>query len=200
MTVLDACCAPGMKTAAIASRLRNNGKIIAIDMNEQRLHEMESIIEKNGVTCCQIRCSDFTKVTPNELGSIDAILLDPSCSGSGINKRLEYNKNINEDKARLYKLASFQTRMLCHAMTFNANRIVYCTCSLSLIENENVVKSAFKESELSHNYSVVNVLPNWTTRGVGDYEFAHKCIRSDSQTSLTNGFFVCVLEKNNLNN
>ncbi len=193
---MDTCCAPGMKTAAIASRLKNNGKIIAIDMSEQRLNEMQSIIEKSGVTCCDISCSDFTKVRPNEIGAIDAILLDPSCSGSGINKRLEYNKNIHEDKARLYKLASFQTKMLCHAMRFNAKRIVYCTCSQSLIENENVVKSAFNESEFSHNYTVVNALPHWATRGIGDYEFASKCIRSDSQSSLTNGFFVCVLQKN----
>jgi len=193
---MDACCAPGMKTAAIASRLKNDGKIIAIDMSEQRLNEMQSIIEKTGVTCCNISCCDFTKVTPDEVGSVDIILLDPSCSGSGINKRLEYNKNIHEDKARLYKLASFQTKMLCHAMSFNPKRIVYCTCSLSLIENENVVKSAFNESKFGNNYCVVNALPNWITRGVGDYEFASKCIRSDSETSLTNGFFVCVLEKN----
>ncbi|CAG2112089.1 unnamed protein product [Medioppia subpectinata] len=198
MTILDICCAPGMKTTAIASRIQNNGTIVSYDKSEERIHEMETIIETNGVTCCQINCKDFTSVTAEELssiGTIDAILLDPSCSGSGMNGRVDYRKG-GENKGRLYKLASFQTRMLCHAMSLGAKRIVYSTCSLSLIENENVVKSAFRETEAAINYTVVDALPEWPVRGVGDYDFASKCIRSDINTTLTNGFFVCVLERN----
>ncbi|CAG2162857.1 unnamed protein product [Oppiella nova] len=191
MTILDVCCAPGMKTTAIASRVKNNATIISYDKSEERIHEMETIIEKNGVNCCQINCRDFTSVTAEELssiGTIDAILLDPSCSGSGMNNRVDYRKG-GEDKGRLYRLASFQTRMLCHAMSLQPKRIVYSTCSLHLIENENVIKSVFRESEFANDYSVVHALPQWPTRGVGDYEFASKCIRSNATSTLTNGFF-----------
>ena len=194
MRILDVCCAPGMKTAAIASRLNNEAEIISIDKDAKRLGEMENILEKAGVTCCEMHDNDFIDVDPEEVGPVDVIMLDPSCSGTGMIRRLEYHHDEHMDKKRLYKLASFQTKMLTHAMKFATKRIVYSTCSVSVLENEFVIKSALKESTEKFNYKIVNALPNWESRGLGDFNFAIKCIRS-SEKDLTNGFFVCVLER-----
>ena len=58
------------------------------------------------------------------------------------------------DKKHLYKLASFQTKMLTHAMKFATKRIVYSTCLMSVLKNEFVIKSAFKELTEKFNYKI----------------------------------------------
>lgn len=189
--VLDVCCAPGMKTSAIASRLKNRVDIISIDKSEERLEEMKKILNILNVTCSKIRCDDFANICAQfKSQSIDVILLDPSCSGSGLLNRID--KKIQPQ--RLGRLASFQTLMLKKAFEVEPQRIVYSTCSLHIMENENVIKSAFKESPLSSNYQIINALPFWPKRGKGDYPFASKCVRSDGN-QLTKGFFVAVLER-----
>ncbi len=73
---------------------------------------------------------------------VRGILLDPSCSGSGIftspNRRKE-----KRDEERIASLSNFQLTTLLHAMSFSqVERIVYSTCSLHDEENEFVVSQA----------------------------------------------------------
>lgn len=191
MKILDVCCAPGMKTSAIASHLNNKVHILSIDKSKERLKEMKKIIKKLNVTCCEIMNSDFVDCSFQfKSQSIDVILLDPTCSGSGLQDRLKEQT----DPQRLGKLASFQTLMLKKALEVEPKRIVYSTCSLHIMENENVIKSALKESPFSVSYEIVDAVPFWPKRGKGNYPFSSKCVRSDYE-HLTKGFFVAVLEK-----
>ncbi|RWS21403.1 putative 28S rRNA (cytosine-C(5))-methyltransferase-like protein, partial [Leptotrombidium deliense] len=174
MTVLDICAAPGMKTAAIASRCDNDLKIVSLDRDWKRCGEMKSLMSTLGVTCVDIHCADFLGEHKMLEGKIDAILLDPSCSGSGMVDRLDYSEN--NDTGRCFKLASFQTKMLCKAMSLKPKRIVYSTCSLSETENEFVIRSALKEAENGDEYELVKGVPTWPMRGE---KGAKQCIRSD---------------------
>lgn len=75
---------------------------------------------------------------------VEYILLDPPCSGSGMDNRLSlFNESANRKRPqgdRLFQLGGLQIRMLVHAMNDfpEAKRIVYSTCSTNAEENEHV--------------------------------------------------------------
>ena len=48
LKVLDACAAPGNKTAHLAALMRGQGKIIACELNEERVKVLETSIRKCG--------------------------------------------------------------------------------------------------------------------------------------------------------
>lgn len=200
LNILDACCAPGGKTTAIASMIRNKGKIVGYDCNKERLALATHLCKKQGATCAQLECLDFSKVKLNRVlkrlntEKLDMILLDPSCSGSGIKNRFDYYET-KEQTGRLKKLQAFQVSLLKHAIDSEATKsIIYCTCSTSTEENEEVIEMALKESKLGDYWEISPVLPYWTTRGRDGFEFSEKCLRSD-ETCLTNGFFIARLDR-----
>ncbi|KAH9515980.1 putative 28S rRNA (cytosine-C(5))-methyltransferase [Dermatophagoides farinae] len=203
MIIMDACAAPGMKTAAIASRLNNKCTIYANDKDKKRFNDMKILLSRNGVKFKSLT-QEFTQIDPIKYPDLDILLLDPSCSGSGINRRLEYNNlsidnqyhNDNVTK-RCENLAKFQLAILQSALSFNAKRIVYCTCSKYQIENENVIHQLF-ELNPDINYEIIDPMPEWPYRGQGDYPFSSLCLRADYENTMTNGFFCCVLQRKHL--
>lgn len=201
--VIDACFAPGCKTSLIAAKMKNKGKILAYDFNKKRLVDAIRFLKVQGATCVKTELQDFSKLKLKRLSKIhgidcfDSILLDPSCSGSGIKSRVDYKKSA-EEVGRLKKLQAFQVSMLKHALQACVSKtIVYCTCSTSVEENEQVLEMALKESGVRDKWEIVDVLPYWPQRGESGFEFGQKCLRSDSDC-LTNGFFIAKLKCNDI--
>lgn len=199
--IIDACFAPGGKTSVIANKMKNKGKILAYDVNKKRLVDALFMLKKLGVTCAKAEVQDFSKVKlrrllkTHSIDHFDSILIDPSCSGSGINSRADYRKTDHE-AGRLKKLQAFQVSLLRHALKSCVSKtIVYCTCSVSVEENEEVVRMALKESGVSEKWAVVDAVPYWPNRGNSSYDFGNKCLRSDA-SCLTNGFFIAKLQCN----
>jgi putative methyltransferase len=83
--ILDACAAPGMKTSLLAAITKNEGSIIAIERDSKRCETLRTMLEGLGVTNVTVVNKDFTDVIPHEHPEVEYILVDPSCSGSGIN-------------------------------------------------------------------------------------------------------------------
>ncbi|KAH9417316.1 putative 28S rRNA (cytosine-C(5))-methyltransferase [Dermatophagoides pteronyssinus] len=204
MIIMDACAAPGMKTSAIASRLNNSCTIYANDKDKKRFNDMKILLKRNGVRF-KSSTEDFTQIDPTKYSNLDCLLLDPSCSGSGINRRLEYTHQNHGDqsteenlniKKRCENLAKFQLAILQSAIAFQAKRIVYCTCSKYQIENEDVIEKLFEMNlDLKNQYEIIDPMPEWPLRGQGNYSFSLKCLRADYETTMTNGFFCCVLQR-----
>lgn len=199
--IIDACFAPGGKSALIADKMKNKGKIVAYDVDKKRFLEANHLLKTQGVTCIRSEVQDFSKVKLTRLlkaeniDAFDSILIDPSCSGSGIGSRIDY-KSSSVEAGRLKKLQAFQVALLKHALKAAVSKtIVYCTCSTSVEENEQVVEMALNESGCRSMWKVEEVLPFWSHRGVESYEFGTKCLRSDAG-ELTNGFFIAKLSRN----
>ncbi len=95
--IFDACAAPGNKTTHLAAFLseacegttaRGRQKIIACERDQQRSQTLKKMVEWAGASdLVSIRAAqDFLNLQPDDKRwrDVGALLLDPSCSGSGI--------------------------------------------------------------------------------------------------------------------
>ncbi|XP_023283115.1 probable 28S rRNA (cytosine-C(5))-methyltransferase [Seriola lalandi dorsalis] len=191
--VIDACAAPGNKTSHLAAIMKNKGKLFAFDLDAKRLATMSTLLLRAGVTCQQLANQDFLKVDPDSLQykDVEYILLDPSCSGSGMVCLLDNSSADQEkDQARLTSLASFQLRCLNHGLRFPClKRLVYSTCSIYSQENEEVVKACLQQNP---GFRLVPLLAKWPERGL---EPLTQCLRASTSKTRSHGFFVALLEK-----
>lgn len=204
---IDAAAAPGNKTILLANILKNTGLIHAFDIDESRIKTMGENLKKHHVKNVRLKCADFLQTDPLKYDRVTHILVDPSCSGSGMTNRLKYGADSSEqelvkDKKRLWNLEALQRRFVLHAMSFpNVERIVYSTCSIHEEENENVVRHVLKNC--NQKFQLVNILENKWKNGRGlvkteeDKNVFHLdyCIRTSYEQNLTNGFFVSCFER-----
>ncbi|XP_064533742.1 28S rRNA (cytosine-C(5))-methyltransferase [Pseudopipra pipra] len=193
--VIDACAAPGNKTSHLAAILRNKGQIFAFDVDPKRVATMNTLLARAGVTGCQLAQQDFLAVDPGDpkYSRVTHILLDPSCSGSGMVTRGP-GEEVAPSAERLQALAGFQRRVLGHALSFPAlRRLVYSTCSLHREENEDVVQAVLQERGSA--FRLVTAFPSWPCRGLAAFPGAESCLRASPAETLTQGFFVAVLER-----
>ncbi|XP_057296809.1 28S rRNA (cytosine-C(5))-methyltransferase-like [Hydractinia symbiolongicarpus] len=199
--IIDACAAPGNKSSHLACIINNKGRICSFDLDKARLAIMNKLLRRAEATCVNTNHRDFLKVKHDDtmFSNVEYILLDPSCSGSGIVSRMD---DLLEDEdttsatreKRLKGLSGFQTAALSHALTFpHVKKVVYSTCSIHKEENEDVVEKACKR--FSTSFRLVNIMPSWKNRGVGEWEEAFKCLRAVPEDDLTNGFFVAMFER-----
>uniref|UniRef100_A0A8C9ML30 28S rRNA (cytosine-C(5))-methyltransferase n=1 Tax=Serinus canaria TaxID=9135 RepID=A0A8C9ML30_SERCA len=193
--VIDACAAPGNKTSHLAAILKNKGQIFAFDVDAKRMATMNTLLTRAGVTGCQLVQQDFLTVDPRDpkYSRVTHILLDPSCSGSGmVTRGPEEEAALSAE--RLQALAGFQRRILSHALSFPAlRRLVYSTCSLHQEENEDVVQAVLQE--WGSAFRLVTAFPSWSCRGLAAFSGAESCLRASPAETLTHGFFVAVLER-----
>jgi putative methyltransferase len=118
----------------------------------------------------------FLDAKPEQYQDVEYILLDPSCSGSGIASRMDHLLSENEaSKERLEALAEFQIKAILHAFTFpNVKKVVYSTCSKYREENEDVVA---KVLELNQKFKLAeNVFPQWEGRGIKEYDQGNRLL------------------------
>lgn len=202
--IIDACAAPGNKTSHLAAIIKNKGYIHAFDLDKARLKLMNDLLKVTGASSITTHHHDFLKVRHDHptYSKCDHILLDPSCSGSGIVSRMdklvdtdEGEENSEIQLKRLKGLCGFQTAVLSHALSFpNVKRVVYSTCSTHEEENEIVVKKAIER--FGDQFTLVQVLPSWKNRGIAeDWDEASKCIRAITESDHTNGFFVAMFQR-----
>ncbi|XP_045781577.1 28S rRNA (cytosine-C(5))-methyltransferase-like [Maniola jurtina] len=194
--VLDLCAAPGMKTTQLAAYMRNEGKIYAVERDNKRYQTLCQLVEATGSKCVQTLCKDSLQIRRGDLDDVEYILLDPSCSGSGMD--LSVHSYVEE--TRISKLTSLQEKFLKHAMNAfpNAKRIVYSTCSIFPEENERVVTNIVKASRAKWRVKDVRELlkGQWNNFGSGMYgSMGTRCLYAKAESDFTIGFFLAVLDR-----
>ncbi|NXN10743.1 NOP2 methyltransferase, partial [Indicator maculatus] len=153
--ILDMCCAPGGKTSYIAQLMKNTGMILANDSNAERLRSVVGNLHRLGVTNAVVSNCDgrhFPKLhlCLQVLGGFDRVLLDAPCSGTGVISKDPAVKT-NKDEKDILHCAHLQKELILSAIdSVNAasetgGYIVYCTCSITVEENEWVVDYALKK-------------------------------------------------------
>ncbi|KAI9555146.1 hypothetical protein GHT06_017661 [Daphnia sinensis] len=198
--MIDACSAPGMKTSLLAALSNNQSPIIAIERDAKRCNTLRQTISNTRASKVTVQQADFLTLNPSDYQDVKYILVDPSCSGTGIISRLD-PKRKSEDKdnleLRLKRLSSLQSRLVEHAATFpSVERIVYSTCSIYEEENEAVVRQVL--TKIGQSFQLEEALPWWPRRGTNRYDnppddiIGIKCVRAEADKDLTNGFFIAL--------
>ncbi|XP_035795888.1 28S rRNA (cytosine-C(5))-methyltransferase-like isoform X2 [Anopheles albimanus] len=193
--VLDMCSAPGMKATHLANLMKNKGRIYAVERNAERYKLLCQYAAPFGVI--KTIHADCLDLTDEQVPGVEYILLDPSCSGSGMLDRLRMPEPV--DEGRLYKLAGLQYKLLSHAMNAfpNVRRIVYSTCSIHPEENEKVVMGVLRHNSHFRLLDARTELgKEWLNLGSPDYPgVGERCLYARSEIDLTIGMFVAVFER-----
>lgn len=139
MTVIDACAGAGGKSLHIAALMRNKGKIISMDVEENKLLELQKRANRAGASIIQTQVINSTTI--NHLkNTADRLLLDVPCSGLGVLKRNADAKwkltpqFIEQVKHTQQHIISSYSQML-----KSGGIMVYATCSILPSENQNQV-------------------------------------------------------------
>ncbi|XP_015371013.1 PREDICTED: probable 28S rRNA (cytosine-C(5))-methyltransferase [Diuraphis noxia] len=199
-TVLDMCAAPGMKTSHLAAIMQNTGKLYAVDRCKDRFNIMQKMLEKYGVQNAETFNMDA--LTFPYYDDVKYILLDPSCSGSGIVDRVRNDSSGQNQnfESRLKKLANVHAQLLNHALKSypNLERLVYSTCSANHEENEAVVDEALSVNGKFKLLNCTKIVEGWTNKGAPGYDCSEMCLNAVPSVDCTNGFFIAVFIRRDL--
>ena len=186
--VLDACSAPGGKTTYLAELMHNKGNIVAWDIYEERLKQVDQNAKRLGIDIIQTEVHDATKLKEEYINKFDKILLDVPCLGLGVIRRKPDIK-WNRQESDIEEIANIQYNILktCSKYLKNNGVLVYSTCSMLKEENNEIIEKFIKDE----NFEIVNIdeqIPN---------EFSKITINKMVQflpSQKHDGFFLTMLQ------
>lgn len=160
--ILDACAGPGGKTTHIAQRMKNRGRIYALDLSKEKLNSVEKRCHQLGVEMVKTIKGDATHPPPMVKNmKFDRILADVPCSGFGTLRRnpdLKWRRK-EEDIQRLSALQSDILRGLA-PLVKKGGILVYSTCTIFNEENEEVIERFLKENPQFQLDPIKDILPD----------------------------------------
>jgi 16S rRNA (cytosine967-C5)-methyltransferase len=145
--VLDACAAPGGKTALIAEREPKLSNLTAVDVDPQRLARVRENMSR-GCLSADLVSGDATATQSWWDGvPFDRILLDAPCSALGVIRR-HPDIRLRKSPSEIDKLPALQRRLMDSVWTVLANggRLVYATCTLTRSENHDVIAAFLRDT------------------------------------------------------
>ncbi len=195
--ILDMSAAPGNKTSFISEIMKNQGLIVANDIDANRSKKLIYTLKKNGVYNTVVTCNDALKLNFDFL--FDKVLLDAPCSSEGF--FLKKNKGIHTWSQKIVlKKAILQKKLIKKGFDLLKPNgvLVYSTCTLSPEENEEVIDFLLKnDSAVVEDIDVrLNVSSGLTSYNNKKYDASlKKAIRIYPHKTNLECFFVCKLRK-----
>ena len=184
--VVDACAAPGGKTAHLLEKFQPK-KLIALDQDAKRLLRVSENLERlqlNQEAQVEILAADAT--TWNASEAVDCIVLDAPCSAIGVLRRhpdirlLRQSGDIQQTVALQQQILQQMWQQLKVGGT-----LLYITCSVLKAENEQQMQQFFAEHQ---NAKEVKIDANWGITQLYGRQLLPKEGRGD-------GFYYCRIEK-----
>lgn len=133
-TVVDMAAAPGIKTLHMAGDMENDGRLVAVEPDQQRIRALRFNLERCGVSnALLLQCTG--QDVPGEQWA-DKVLLDAPCTGEGA-----LPKDRKRRRGRLEEItgrAALQCDLVDAAdrILRPGGTLVYATCTLAPEENE----------------------------------------------------------------
>ena len=219
--ILDLCASPGSKTTQIAEFLAADGLVVANERSRKRCNLLTANLQRHRSSCVIVVNHDGRHI-PRLSGNFgyDAILVDAPCTGSGTTRK-------NPEVWRQWRpsgglgLQGLQVGLLNRAVDLlrPGGRIVYSTCSLDPVENEEVIcrvlrtRSDVELEDMGDSLRGVETqdgLASWSTFDDQlnpiqdsnmllkdmDVSILKRCKRVSGHRMNAGGFFLALLRKN----
>lgn len=145
--ILDLTAAPGGKTTEIAALMKNEGKILANELDKLRCERLKYNVEMQGAIIAEVNCGRGEKIGSLYKEEFDKVLLDAPCSGEGRFTMYNVQSYKTWCAKTVQELSKLQKKLLKSA--YEALKVggtlVYSTCTLNKDENEKVLDWAINE-------------------------------------------------------
>ena len=181
--------APGGKSFAAAVLSGGGAEITSLDISAPK---MELVREGSDRMEMKIRTgtADATEFIPEYFERFDMVICDAPCSGLGVIRKKPDIRYV--DVERVAELPKLQSRILANVAKYlkPGGLILYSTCTWREAENGEVVSRFLEENP---NYSLEGfVLPE----PIGEVKAGRYTVWPETLTF--DGFFICLMRKNNV--
>lgn len=193
LRVLDACAAPGGKTAHLLESAPQGAlQVTALEIDAERAERIQDTLERLKLSA-QVLVADagqpqawFESACQGQL--FDAILLDAPCTASGIVRRQPDVRWLRRE-TDVQQLAEIQARLLdaLWPLLRSGGRMLYCTCSVFKAEGESQLQAFLTRNSTARCLPA----PGHLIPGSAHKEGA----LADNGLGDHDGFFYALLEK-----
>ena len=187
LRLLDACAAPGGKTAHLLE-LAPNAHVTALEIDAERTPRIHDNLARLGLQA-EVRCADAGAVDTWWDGQLfDGILLDAPCSASGIVRRHPDIRWLRRP-SDIDQLTLVQQRLLKQLWPVlkPGGHLVYATCSVFKAEGDNQIELFRRHhADAQRCAAPGHLLPRQVSLAAG---------ASENQTGEHDGFFYALLQK-----
>ncbi len=187
--VLDVCAAPGSKTSFIAQLMGNEGKIVSIDLSKRRIGVFVREMARLGVEIAHPVLANARKPLP-VARQADLVVVDPPCSSTGAFHKMPSAKwRIDERGVRYLSRIQWEILSQASQLVKPGGLLAYSTCSITVEENEEVVKKLLEESPC---FELEPPAVDWGEPGLLGLEDARRLY---PHLHECNGFFLALLRR-----
>lgn len=191
--VLDSCAAPGGKTTHIAERLKGTGQVMSLDLHAHKVRLIKQQAERLGLGNVETKALDARKVQEHFANeTFDKILVDAPCSGFGVIRRKPDIK-LGKDKGDSERLSTIQLAILekIAPLLKQGGRLVYSTCTIEKIENEQVIERFLQEHpEFEWDTTIKERMPEKLSPYIDEGQ-----VQILPHYFATDGFYIACLRK-----
>ena len=190
-SVLDACAAPGGKTALVAEREPHLARLTAVDIDPQRLARVGENMRRGDLRADLVHGDAGEPAAWWDGVPYDRILLDAPCSALGVIRR-HPDIRLRKSPSDIDKLPELQGRLLAAAWRLLARggRLVYATCTVTRSENRDLL-AAFLRSTPDAATVPADSWPGWPDIGEAD-DFGRQILPGEAGAD---GFYYAALTK-----
>ncbi|WP_168390059.1 16S rRNA (cytosine(967)-C(5))-methyltransferase RsmB [Acinetobacter indicus] len=184
--VIDACAAPGGKTAHILEKF-SPATLVALDQDSKRLLRVTENLERLQLTDTQqveILAADATRWTATE--PVDCIVLDAPCSAIGVMRR-HPDIRLLRQSADIQQTVGLQQQILeqMWSQLKVGGTLLYITCSILKAENEQQMQQFFAQHADAREIKIA------TDYGV-EQQYGRQLL---PEAGRGDGFYYCRIEK-----
>jgi len=136
MKILDACAAPGGKSAYLCEQMQLTGRVFAWELHEKRAQLLEGARRRLGLDNLRISVRDAGDWREDLAGMMDAVVLDAPCSGLGVlTQKPDVKLRLKpEDIPAIVETQKRLLNTVCRYVR-PGGTLVYSTCSILPEEN-----------------------------------------------------------------